>query len=168
MENSSGEKGKGDTDLRADIGLERGRRKVMKQTTGDAPVWGAGKETRRGAKEPSQGANEAGPSSPSALCPVVEHAFLLLGKKWVGLILHILSKKPLHFCELERALPAMSARILSQRLKELEEEGLVDRKVYTGNPVRVTYGLTERGTDLIPVLAAFAAWARKWGEGNHE
>lgn len=166
MVNSQEENKKGDTDLRAGMGVERGGRKGMKQTTGDAPVWEAGKETRRGAKETRLGANKAGPSSPSSLCPVVEHAFLLLGKKWVGLILHSLSEKPLHFCELERAIPSMSARILSQRMKELEAEGLVERKVYTGNPVRVTYGLTEKGMDLIPVLTAFAGWARKWGE-NH-
>lgn len=132
----------------------------------DRTVLPAGNELERERKrnELKRGATNPDPASPSSLCPVVEHAFLLLGKKWVGLILHSLSEKPLHFCELERAIPSMSARILSQRMKELEAEGLVERKVYTGNPVRVTYGLTEKGMDLIPVLTAFAGWARKWGE----
>ncbi|MCX7788872.1 MAG: helix-turn-helix transcriptional regulator [Spirochaetes bacterium] len=100
------------------------------------------------------------------ICPVVEQAFLLLGKKWVGLILHTLSGGPLHFCELERVLRGLSARMLSHRVKELEEKGLVERKVYTGNPVRVTYGLTEKGKDLIPVLTSFVAWARRWEKSD--
>jgi DNA-binding HxlR family transcriptional regulator len=109
-----------------------------------------------------EGVHKGTDSVQQKVCPVVERAFTLLGKKWVGLILHTLSGGSLHFCELERLIPALSARILSQRMKELETEGLVERTVHGGTPVRVTYGLTEKGMDLIPVLASFAEWARRW------
>mgnify|MGYP000291889130 CR=1 FL=1 len=123
-------------------------------------IWKTDKELPKG--RAGEGGNKNDVSVQPRVCPVVERAFTLLGKKWMGLIIHTLSKGPFHFCELERILLALNARTLSQRLKELEVEGLVTRTVHTGNPVRVTYQLTEKGMDLIPVLASFAEWARRW------
>jgi DNA-binding HxlR family transcriptional regulator len=97
-----------------------------------------------------------------ALCPVVEEAFEILGRKWVGLIVHVLARGELHFCELERAIPSVSARMLTLRVKDLETQKIVLRTVHSGTPVHVTYRLTEKGQDLVPVLAAFADWARRW------
>jgi DNA-binding HxlR family transcriptional regulator len=92
-------------------------------------------------------------------CNSVEAAFQLLSKKWVGLIIHTLLGGELHFCDLERALPSLSARVLSVRVRELEEAGLVERRVETGPPVRVLYKLTPRGLGLEPVMRSIAAWA---------
>ena len=98
------------------------------------------------------------------LCPIVEGAFELLGRKWVGLIIHVLAEKELHFSELEKVIPPLSARMLAVRVKELEEAGLIERTVHTGSPVRVTYALTEKGRDLLPVLGKFVEWAHRWND----
>ncbi|MFQ3621599.1 MAG: helix-turn-helix domain-containing protein [Spirochaetales bacterium] len=98
------------------------------------------------------------------LCPTVEGAFTLLGKKWVGLILHTLADGELSFAEIERRIPYLSARMLSLRMKELEEEHLVLRTVSAGRPVRVRYQLTEKGKALIPVFDTLVQWAEQWGK----
>lgn len=59
----------------------------------------------------------------------------------------------------------MSDRLLSQRLRELEAEGLVERRVVPGAPVRVTYSLTAKGRDLDPALRELRAWGQRWGAG---
>ncbi len=96
------------------------------------------------------------------LCPSVEAAFGLLGKKWTGLIIHSLLEKDRYFCELEEAIPALSARVLTLRMRELEREGLVTRSVTAHSPVRVSYALTPKGRALGPVLDGIADWAYAW------
>jgi DNA-binding HxlR family transcriptional regulator len=96
------------------------------------------------------------------LCPSVEAAFNLLGRKWAGLVIHSLAGGSLHFCELERAIPGVSARVLTERMKELEAEGIVSRTVDTGTPVHVSYGLTDKGKALVPVMRGIERWARSW------
>jgi DNA-binding HxlR family transcriptional regulator len=107
---------------------------------------------------------ETPPPSATALCPPVERAFEILGKKWSGLIIRELSIGARHFCELERGIPALSARMLTERIKELEAEGIVTRTVHTESPVRVVYTLTEKGRALIPVMRGIESWARQWSE----
>jgi DNA-binding HxlR family transcriptional regulator len=68
----------------------------------------------------------------------------------------------MRFGELGKAVPGLSDRLLSQRLRELEEEGLVEREVEAGTPVRVTYSLTEVGEQLGPSIRELRAWARTW------
>lgn len=97
------------------------------------------------------------------VCPAVERAFEILGRKWAGLIVHVLAGGEKYFCELERAIPSLSARMLAARMKDLEEHGLVVRTVSTGTPVRVTYTLSEKGKDLVPIMTAVAEWAQRWG-----
>jgi DNA-binding HxlR family transcriptional regulator len=99
------------------------------------------------------------------LCAGVERAFALLGRKWAGLIVHVLAGGPLHFCEVQQAIGSLSARVLAARMKELEAEGLVRRTVETGSPVRVRYGLTEKGQALEPALRGVEQWARRWLRG---
>jgi len=96
------------------------------------------------------------------VCSTVERAFALLGKKWAGLIVHVLAGGPRHFCEVQQAIGSLSARMLAARMKELEAEGLVARTVETGSPVRVRYALTEKGRALEPALRGVEQWARKW------
>src|SRR3972149_4441740 len=91
--------------------------------------------------------------------PRIEEAFNLLGKKWMGLIIHVLADGPKYFCELEKAIRTLSARILADRIKELESEGIVERTVHTGTPVRVVYSLTEKGKALQPIMRGIVRWA---------
>jgi len=86
----------------------------------------------------------------------------LLGKRWTGLILSTLLSGPKRFSEIEAAIP-VSGRLLSERLKELEQEGLVSREVFPEVPVRVVYSLTEKGRAMEPIMDAVHHWADRWG-----
>jgi len=100
--------------------------------------------------------------SAGAVCPHFHHAIELIGKRWTGAIVCALTERPMRYAELGKAVPGLSDRLLSQRLRELEEEGLVQRKVEAGTPVRVIYSLTEAGQQLDPVLSELKSWARRW------
>jgi DNA-binding HxlR family transcriptional regulator len=85
--------------------------------------------------------------------------FALLGKRWTGLVVAVLSHQQTHFAELRRAIPGISERMLSDRLSELSEAGLVVRQVDEGPPLRVSYRLTEAGRALGPALEELRLWA---------
>lgn len=95
-------------------------------------------------------------------CPRYEHAAQLLGKRWTGLLLNALLEGPRRFCELTSLVEGLSDRVLSDRLRELETENIVQRIVYPQIPVRVEYQLTEKGRALKPVVDAIHAWAQEW------
>ena len=97
-------------------------------------------------------------------CPRYEHAVQILGKRWTGLLLNALMEGPRRFCELTAIVERLSDRVLSDRLRELEMEGIVSRVVYPQIPVRVEYQLTEKGRALKPVIDAIHAWAEHWVE----
>lgn len=99
---------------------------------------------------------------PSAVCPHFHAAIELIGKRWTGAIVCALTEGPQRFGELVKAVPGLSDRLLSRRLRELEEEGLVEREVEAGSPVRVTYSLTRAGAALRPAIIELKAWAREW------
>lgn len=96
------------------------------------------------------------------VCPHFHAAIELIGKRWTGAIVSALTERPLRFGELGKAVPGLSDRLLSRRLRELEREGLVEREVEPGSPVHVTYSLTEAGADLGPAIAELKAWARRY------
>ena len=96
------------------------------------------------------------------LCKRYEQAIQLLGKRWTGLILDTMLEGPQRFCEMTAIVEGLSDRVLSDRLRELESEGVVERIVYPQIPVRVEYRLTEKGRDLRPVVQAIHEWAEKW------
>jgi len=98
------------------------------------------------------------------MCPRYEHAIQLLGKRWTGLILDSLLDGSRRFCELTATVEGLSDRVLSDRLRELESEGIVERIVYPQIPVRVEYRLTEKGRDLKPVVQSIHEWAEHWIE----
>ncbi len=98
----------------------------------------------------------------AAVCPHFHAAIELIGKRWTGAIVCALTEGPMRFGELLKAVPGVSDRLLSQRLRELEREGLVEREVEAGSPVRVIYSLTERGAGLRPAIAELQEWARRW------
>jgi DNA-binding HxlR family transcriptional regulator len=95
-------------------------------------------------------------------CPRYEHAMSLLGKRWTGLILRALLSGETRFSAICNYVPGLSDRLLSERLKELESEGIVERHVYPDTPVRVEYTLTPRGEELRPVVEALQVWADRW------
>ncbi|GAA5415914.1 HTH-type transcriptional regulator YodB [Paraliobacillus ryukyuensis] len=95
------------------------------------------------------------------LCPRFEKAMQLFGKRWVGLILYELLNDAKRFSEIEAALP-ISGRLLSERLKMLEQEGMVERKVYSEFPVRIEYVLTEKGAALQPAIQNIRQWSEHW------
>jgi DNA-binding HxlR family transcriptional regulator len=97
-----------------------------------------------------------------SICPRYEHGIQLLGKRWTGLLLDALMEGPRRFCELTATVEGLSDRVLSDRLRELEVEGVVERIVYPQIPVRVEYKLTEKGLGLKPVVEAIHEWAEKW------
>ena len=90
----------------------------------------------------------------------------LIGKRWAGAILWVLSERPHYFAELSLVIPGVSDRLLSQRLRELEAEGLVERSVEhdNGSRPRVSYALTEKGRGLHPAIRELHHWAREWSE----
>jgi DNA-binding HxlR family transcriptional regulator len=96
------------------------------------------------------------------LCKRYEQAIQLLGKRWTGLILDTMLEGPQRFCEMTSTVEGLSDRVLSDRLRELESEGVVERIVYPQIPVRVEYRLTEKGRDLRPVVQAIHDWAQNW------
>lgn len=96
------------------------------------------------------------------MCPKFEDAFGLLGKRWTGLIIRTLLSGQKRFSEIAEAIPNMSARMLTERFRELESEGIVIRKVYPETPVRIEYELTEKGLELETVMDEIQKWAEKW------
>jgi DNA-binding HxlR family transcriptional regulator len=96
------------------------------------------------------------------LCPKFEAAFELLGKRWTGLIIRSLLSGPKRFSDFQQIIPGLSARMLTERFKELEECSIIIRKVYPEMPVRIEYELTEKGRDLEKVMDEIQSWAEKW------
>ncbi len=101
------------------------------------------------------------------LCPRFHYAIELIGRRWTGALLMLLvQRESSRYNELLAAVPGISDRLLSERLRELEREGLIDRIVDPGPPVRVSYRLTPAGRDLQPTILALAQWADHWIPGD--
>jgi DNA-binding HxlR family transcriptional regulator len=96
------------------------------------------------------------------MCPKFEYAFELLGKRWTGLIIRTLLSGRKRFSDISEAIPNMSARMLTERFKELEREGIIIRTVYPETPVRIEYELTKKGLQLEVVMDEIQQWAEKW------
>jgi DNA-binding HxlR family transcriptional regulator len=96
------------------------------------------------------------------LCPRFHQAVELIGRRWTGAIIQVLMAGPLRFNELLAAVPGVSDRLLTERLRELEAEDIILREVSPGSPVRVVYSLTERGSELTEPLEALGRWAERW------
>ena len=101
-------------------------------------------------------------NSIEAFCPRYHHAVELIGRRWSGVILRAMLAGAERFSAIAEQIPGISDRLLSERLKELEAEGIVTRVVTPETPVRIEYRLTERGRDLLPVVEALAEWAERW------
>ncbi len=95
-------------------------------------------------------------------CPRYERAMSILGKKWSCLILRSLMVEPRRFTDISTYVSGLSDRLLSQRLQELEEANIVERRVYAQRPVVVEYSLTTKGEALREVVQAIQNWADQW------
>lgn len=99
---------------------------------------------------------------PSNFCPSFHKATELVGRRWTGAVVRALMGGPARFSELEAEIPGVSARMLAERLRELETEEIVAREVDAQASVRVTYQLTYKGRALGPVVEAIDSWAHDW------
>src|SRR5690242_16384276 len=99
---------------------------------------------------------------PPALCAQFHRAAELIGRRWTGAIIFVLLKTRCRFATLRDAIPEITDRMLSERLQELEQEGIVERTVVPETPVRVEYALTKKGRALVDAMDAIAHWAEKW------
>jgi len=98
----------------------------------------------------------------ASLCPRYHHAVELLGRRWTGAIVSILLGGPARYNGIRAEIPDISDRMLAERLKELESEGLLVRRVIPQPPVGVEYSLTEKGRALETAVTAIARWAERW------
>ena len=96
------------------------------------------------------------------LCAKFHKAVELIGGRWTGAVIRLLLNDRMRFAELRAAIPDISDRMLSERLRELESEGIVARIVVPETPVRVEYELTEKGRALEQALCAVGRWAEQW------
>jgi DNA-binding HxlR family transcriptional regulator len=103
-------------------------------------------------------------AEPSPYCPRFQFAVELVGRRWVGAIMRRLGTGPARFNEILGAIPGLSDRLLTERLRELEQHGILARTVETGRPIRVTYELTPCGRSLDAIVAAIGDWSERWVE----
>lgn len=96
------------------------------------------------------------------LCARFHRAVELIGGRWTGAVIQLLMTGRMRFAELRDAIPDISDRMLSERLRELEIEGIVDRIVVPETPVRVEYALTEKGRALEQAMTSLGKWAERW------
>jgi DNA-binding HxlR family transcriptional regulator len=99
-----------------------------------------------------------------AFCPQFHRAVEVIGGRWTGAIIRAMLGGATRFSDLRQTVPGLSDRMLSERLKELESEGIVERTVIPLTPVRVEYRLTDKGRALSDVFAAISDWATAWVE----
>jgi len=96
------------------------------------------------------------------LCSNFHRASELIGRRWSGAIIYVLLKARCRFATLREAIPDITDRMLSDRLQELEAEGIVERTVVPSTPIRVEYSLTRKGRALSIPVNAITEWAHKW------
>ena len=97
-------------------------------------------------------------------CPRFQHGIELIGRRWTGAILNAMCAGATRYSEIKESIPGLTDRLLSDRLRELEAEGVVDRKVLPEVPVAIRYRLTEKGRELLPVIEAVGRWTTRWIE----
>lgn len=99
---------------------------------------------------------------PPEVCSRFHRASELIGRRWTGAIIYVLMTTRCRFATLREAIPDITDRMLSERLQELEQEGIVERTVIPDTPVRVEYALSTKGRALASTIAAISDWADKY------
>lgn len=95
------------------------------------------------------------------ICPQFEKAMGMMSQRWTGLVIYLLLSGTKRFCTLESSM-GISGRVLSERLKDLENQGIVKRDVFPETPVRIEYSLTEKGLSLGPIIKEIEQWSQTW------
>lgn len=98
----------------------------------------------------------------TAFCPRYHRAVEVIGKRWTGAILRAMLLDVTRFADLRTTVPGLSDRMLTDRLKELQDEGIVERVVHPETPVRIEYRLTHKGRELHDAVYALSRWADRW------
>ena len=102
------------------------------------------------------------PEGLTGFCPRYHRAIEIIGRRWTGVIIRALLCGDIRFSQIRTTIPGLSDRLLSERLKELEVEGIVERRVLAETPVRIEYHLTSKGKALAGVVLAASTWAEQW------
>lgn len=97
----------------------------------------------------------------AAECPMTR-AMISLGSKWKPIIIHTIQKRKLRFGQLDAIIPFITRKVLTQQLKELVEDGIINREEFAEIPPRVEYVLTEKGLSLLPILKSVCEWNMKY------
>jgi DNA-binding HxlR family transcriptional regulator len=98
------------------------------------------------------------------LCNAFHAAIELIGRRWTGAIIFLLLRSRCRYATLRDAIPDITDRMLTERLQELEQEGIVERTVIPESPVRVEYSLTPKGQALATAVDAISDWSHKWAK----
>ena len=96
------------------------------------------------------------------ICQHFQRAAELVGQRWVPQVIYVLQAGPARYTDVHAAIPGISDAMLSDRLKDLEAARIISREVTPATPVRITYALTDRGTELAAVLGELQVWAERW------
>ncbi|MFM2412205.1 MAG: HTH-type transcriptional regulator YodB [Actinomycetota bacterium] len=96
------------------------------------------------------------------VCTELHQSIELIGKRWTGAIVSVMLNGANHACDIRNAVPGLSDRLLTERLRELEAAGIVQRQVTDARPPVVEYTLTPKGRALEPVLDSLSAWSASW------
>ncbi len=104
------------------------------------------------------------PMKERAVCQHFQRAAELVGKRWNPQVVHALHSGVTRFSDIRDAIPDLSDHVLSQRLKELEAAGIIQRTVTPSTPVCISYQLTEPGEGLAKVMGGLASWAERWAD----
>ncbi len=102
------------------------------------------------------------------VCAEFHHTIELIGKRWTGSVLAVLMAGPRRFNEILNAVPGLSDRLLTERLRELENNGIAERRIFAERPVRLEYALTEAGLDLDQLIKVVTAWGLKWNRESSQ
>src|SRR5206468_1266101 len=91
----------------------------------------------------------------------------IIGAKWTALLVHDLSEGPRRFSQLEHSCSGISPRTLAERLRDLEQLGILERRSYPESPPRVEYTLTDKGVALLPIVGAMREFGQDWLNCEH-
>jgi DNA-binding HxlR family transcriptional regulator len=97
-----------------------------------------------------------------ASCPYYDRAVEIIGRRWAGAVIRVMLAGRSRFSDIRNAIPGITDRVLSHRLRDLEADGLITRHIHDERPVRIEYRLTERGRALAAVVDAISTWANEW------
>ncbi len=100
--------------------------------------------------------------SQESICPRYHKAVELIGRRWSGAIISAMLAGSTRYHEIREAVPEISDRMLAERLRELESEGMLERQVFPTTPVRIEYELTAKGRALEAAIVAIGQWAKEW------